>query len=123
MSKNEPDIRSSVAEYLTYVASTGNNDESFEIRYQDENIWLSQKMMAALYGVSTAAINQHIKKIYEDSELEPDSTIKDFLIVQTEGDRKINRKVKHYNLQMIIAVGFKVNNERAAQTKEKISWY
>lgn len=118
MSKNEPDIRSSAAEYLIYVASTGDNDESFEIRYQDENIWLSQKMMAALYGVSTAAINQHIKKIYEDSELEPDSTIKDFLIVQTEGDRKINRKVKHYNLQMIIAVGFKVNNERAVQFRK-----
>ena len=85
--KKEIAIRSSAAEYLTFVASTGESDASFEMRYEDENIWLTQKMMATLYDVSVAAINQHIKKVYDDSELEPDSTIKKFLIVQKEGSR------------------------------------
>ena len=86
--KEEISIRSSAAEYLTYVASVGGQQNSFEMRYEDENIWLTQKMMATLYDVSVAAINQHIKKIYEDSELEPESTIKKFLIVQMEGTRQ-----------------------------------
>ena len=109
-------IRSSAAEYLTYVAAAGEN--GVELRYEDENIWLTQKMLSALYGVSISAINQHIKKIYEDKELEEKSTIKNFLIVQDEGNRKISRNVIHYNLQMIIAVGFKVDNERAIQFRK-----
>lgn len=117
-SKDEVTIRSSAAEYLTYVASVGDREDSIEMRYEDENIWLTQKMMAALYDVSTAAINQHIRKIYDDSELEPDSTIKKYLTVQTEGSRQVSRETKHYNLQMIIAVGFKVNNERAVQFRK-----
>ena len=109
-------LRSSAAEYLTYVAATGEN--GVELRYEDENIWLTQKMLSVLYGVSISAINQHIKKIYEDKELEEKSTIKNFLIVQDEGNRKISRNVIHYNLQMIIAVGFKVDNERAIQFRK-----
>lgn len=116
--KNEVSIRSSAAEYLTYVASVGDSTDSIEMRYEDENIWLTQKMMATLYDVSVAAINQHIKKVYDDSELEKDSTIKKYLIVQKEGDREVSREVAHYNLQMIIAVGFKVNNERAVQFRK-----
>ena len=116
--KVEATIRSSAAEYLTYVASVGNQQDSIEMRYEDENIWLTQKMMATLYDVSVAAINQHIKKVYDDSELEPDSTIKKYLIVQKEGSRQVRREVVHYNLQMIIAVGFKVNNERAVQFRK-----
>ena len=116
--KEEINIRSSAAEYLTYVASVGDQQDSVEMRYEDENIWLTQKMMATLYDVSVAAINQHIKKVYDDSELEPDSTIKKYLIVQKEGLRQVRREVAHYNLQMIIAVGFKVNNERAVQFRK-----
>ena len=116
--KDEITIRSSAAEYLTYVASVGDQKDSIEMRYEDENIWLTQKMMAVLYDVSVAAINQHIKKIYDDSELEEGSTIKKYLIVQDEGGRKVSRAVAHYNLQMIIAVGFKVNNERAVQFRK-----
>ncbi|MBP3635726.1 MAG: virulence RhuM family protein [Bacilli bacterium] len=111
--KNEITIRSSAAEYLTYVAAIGDNLESIEVRYEDENIWLTQKMLSTLYGVSISAINQHIKKIYDDNELDENSTIKNFLIVQKEGNRDISRNVVHYNLQMIIAIGFKVDNERA----------
>ena len=114
--KEDKLIRSSAAEYLTYVAAAGEN--GVELRYEDENIWLTQKMLSVLYGVSTSAINQHIKKIYEDKELEEKSTIKNFLIVQEEGRRKISRNVIHYNLQMIIAVGFKVDNERAIQFRK-----
>ena len=88
------------------------------MRYEDENIWLTQKMMATLYDVSLPTINAHIKKIYADSELEESATIRNFLIVQTEDSRKITRNTKHYNLQMIIAVGFKVNNERAVQFRK-----
>lgn len=119
MKKNkETTIRSSAAEYLTYVAATGSNDESIEMRYENENIWLTQKMMATLYDVGLPTINEHIKKIYEDSELQEESTIRKFRIVQTEGNRQVNREINHYNLQMIIAVGFKVNNERAVQFRK-----
>ncbi len=84
--KNDIAIRSSAAEYLTYIAATGDDSQSFEMRYEDENIWLTQKMMATLYDVSVSAINQHIKKIYDDNELTPIATIKNFLIVQKEGN-------------------------------------
>ena len=116
--KEEVTIRSSAAEYLTYVASVGDQQDSVEMRYEDENIWLTQKMMATLYDVDVRTINEHIKNIYLDSELEEDSTIRNFRIVQTEGSRKVTRDTKHYNLQMIIAVGFKVNNERAVQFRK-----
>ena len=116
--KDEMSIRSSAAEYLTYVATVGDQQDSIEMRYEDENIWLTQKMMAALYDVNVRTINEHIKKIYDDSELESISTIRKFRIVQTEGSRQVSREVAHYNLQMIIAVGFKVNNERAVQFRK-----
>ena len=116
--KEEISIRSSAAEYLTFVASTGNQPDSIEMRYEDENIWLTQKMMAALYDVGLPTINEHIKKIYNDSELEEQATIRKFRIVQTEGSRQVSREIAHYNLQMIIAVGFKVNNERAVQFRK-----
>ena len=116
--KKELAIRSSAAEYLTFVASTGESDASFEMRYEDENIWLTQKMMAALYDVGLPTINEHIKKIYADGELTEEVTIRKFRIVQTEGVRQVNREVTHYNLQLIIAVGFKVNNQRAVQFRK-----
>ena len=115
--KNLP-IHSSAAEYLTFVASTGESDASYEMRYEDENIWLTQKMMAALYDVGLPTINEHIKKIYSDGELTEEATIRKFRIVQTEGARQVNREVTHYNLQLIIAVGFKVNNQRAVQFRK-----
>jgi hypothetical protein len=113
-----PIIRSSAAEYLTYIAATGDNEQGFEMRYQDENIWLTQKMTAMLYDVEVNTINEHIKKIFADNELMPEATIRNFRIVQTEGSRQVEREVKHYNLQMIIAVGFKVNNSRAVQFRK-----
>lgn len=116
--KKELSPRSSAAEYLTFVASTGESDASYEMRYEDENIWLTQKMMAALYDVGLPTINEHIKKIYSDGELTGEATIRKFRIVQAEGARQVNREVTHYNLQLIIAVGFKVNNQRAVQFRK-----
>ena len=119
--KDEITIRSSAAEYLTYVASVGDQQDSIEMHYEDENIWLTQKMMATLFDVDVRTINEHIKKIYSDSELEEDSTIRNFRIVQTEGSRQVTRDTKHYSLQMIIAVGFKVNSERAVQFRKWVN--
>ena len=116
--KDDLSIRSSAAEYLTYVAAVGDQQESVEMRYEDENIWLTQKMMATLYDVSIPTINEHIKKVFSDSELQENSTIRKFRIVQQEGSRQVSREVVHYNLQMIIAVGFKVNNDRAVQFRK-----
>ena len=109
-------LRSSAAEYLTFIAASGKG--GVEALYADENIWLTQKMMAQLYDVSLPTINEHIKKIYDDGELTEEATIRKFRIVQIEGSRQVNREVIHYNLQMIIAVGFKVNNERAVRFRK-----
>lgn len=118
MENNKKDsalVRSSAAEYLTFVASTGEDKDSIEMRYENENIWLTQKMMATLYDVGLPTINEHIKKIYADHEQDEAATIRKFRIVQNEGGRQVTRSVNHYNLQMIIAVGFKVNNQRAVR--------
>lgn len=109
---------SSAAEYLTFVAASGGADENIEVRYEDENIWLTQKMMARVYGVDVRTINEHIKKIFEDAEIMQGATVRKIRIVQNEGGRQVSREVAHYNLQMIIAVGFKVNNERAVQFRK-----
>lgn len=119
--ENDITIRSSAAEYLTFIASTGDTQESMEMRYEDENIWLTQKMMAELYDVDVRTVNYHIGKIFADSELDESSTIRKFRIVQTEGPRQITREINHYNLQMIIAVGFKVNSERAVQFRKWVN--
>ena len=119
--KQEVMIRSSAAEYLTFVAATGENQDNIEMRYEDENIWLTQKMLATLYDVEVPTINYHIKKIFRDSELQSEATIRKFLIVQSEGSREVSRAVEHYNLQMIIAVGFKVNSERAVQFRKWVN--
>lgn len=116
--KKEVTIRSSAAEYLTFVAATGDSKESVEVRYEDENIWITQKMLAVLYEVETNTINYHIKKIFEDSELEEDSVIRNFRITASDGK---SYDTKHYNLQMIIAVGFKVNSERAVQFRKWVN--
>ena len=120
MTKKKVDvtIHSSAAEYLTYIAAVGDTAENMEMRYEDENIWLTQKMMAQLYDVSLSTINEHIKKIYGDNELTETATIRKFRIVQIEGSRQVSREVVHYNLQMIIAVGFKVNNDRAVHFRK-----
>ena len=104
--------------YLTYVASVGDQRDSIEMRYEDENIWLTQKMMATLYDVGTNTINYHIKKIFEDSELQENSVIRKFRITASDGK---SYNTNHYSLEMIIAVGFKVNSERAVQFRKWVN--
>jgi len=111
-------IRSSAAEYLIFVAATGDNPQSIEIRYENENIWLTQKRLATLYDVEVNTINYHIKKIFEDKELEEDSVIRKFRITATDGK---SYNANHYDLQMIIAIGFKVDNSRAVQFRKWIN--
>ena len=108
-------VRSSAAEYLTFVAASGSSETSVEMRYEDENVWLTQKMMAALYDVTVPAINQHLKRIFADRELDEEAVIKHYLTTAADGK---NYQVKHYNLQAIIAVGFKIENERAVQFRK-----
>ena len=116
--KDEITIRSSAAEYLTYVASVGDQQDSIEMRYEDENIWLTQKMMATLYDVDVRTINYHVKKILGDSELQEDSVVRNFRITAADGK---NYSTNHYSLEMIIAVGFKVNSERAVQFRKWVN--
>ena len=113
MSQNKQLIRSSTAEYLSFIASTGQS--GVEAIYEDENIWLSQKMMATLYDVETHTINYHLKKIFSDAELSENSVIRKFRITGKDGK---NYDTMHYNLNAIIAVGYKVNSERAVQFRK-----
>ena len=106
-------IRSSSAEYLTFIAATG--DGGVNAVYADENIWLSQKMMGVLYNVNVRTINEHLQKIFKDSELQDDSVVRKFRITASDGK---NYETQHYNLSAIIAVGYKVNSERAVQFRK-----
>ena len=107
--------KSSAAQFITYIASTGAGGEKYEIRYEDENIWMSQKMLAAVYGIEINSINYHIKKIFADAELDENSVIRKIRITGSDGK---SYSVNHYNLQVIIALGFKIDNERAVQFRK-----
>ncbi len=122
MAQDKPkkdNLRSSASEYLSYVAATGQSDE--EVRYEDETIWLTQRLMAVLFDVNVRTISAHLRKIYADSELTEVSTTREFRIRQTEGNRQVERDVRHYSLPVIIAVGFKVNSERAVQFRKWVN--
>jgi hypothetical protein len=111
--KNNDIIRSSAAEYLTFMATTG--ESAVEVIYAYENIWLSQKMMGILYDVNVRTISNHLQKVFIDNELQQDSVIRKFRITATDGK---NYETQHYNLSAIIAVGYKVNSERAVQFRK-----
>jgi len=106
-------VRSSAAEYLTFLAASGSG--GVEAVYADENVWLSQKMMGQLYDVETHTINYHLKKVFADSELQEDSVVRNFRITAADGK---TYDTQHYNVSAIIAVGYKVNSERAVQFRK-----
>ena len=106
-------VRSSAAEYLTFIAATGSG--GVEAVYADESIWLTQKMMGVLYNVETHTVNYHLKKVFADSELEENSVIRNFRITAADGK---SYNTQHYKLPAIIAVGYKVNSERAVQFRK-----
>lgn len=101
------------SELILYQTEDGKT--KIEVRLQGETVWLSQKLMAELFQVTIPTINEHIKTIYDDGELEAEATIRKFLIVQTEGSRQVKRSVDYYNLDMIISVGYRVNSIRGTQ--------
>jgi len=109
-------IRNSTAEFLIFTAEGG--EESIEVRYEDETIWLSQKIMAVLFDVNVRTINEHLKNIFEGGELSPEATIRNFRIVQIEGNREVSRNIEYYCLDAIISTGYRVNSKRATQFRQ-----
>lgn len=106
-------VRSSAAEYLTFITATGESDVNAV--YCDENVWLTQKMMGLLYNVETHTINYHLKKIFSDGEVDENSVIRKFRITAADGK---TYNTNHYNLSAIIAVGNKVDSPRAVQFRK-----
>lgn len=114
--ENKLTIRNSTTEFLIFTQQAG--EGGIEVRYEEGSIWLTQKLMAELFDVTTANVNTHIKNIYKEKELVQNLTIKEFLIVQKEGERQVSRSVDHYNLDVIISVGYRVNSKRATQFRQ-----
>ena len=115
MKKNQQ-IRNSTAEFLIFAMQ--GDAEGIEVRLEDDTVWLTQQMLAELYGTTKQNISLHILNIYEEEELSRESTVKDFLTVRNEGNRKVNRRLEYYNLDIIIAVGYRVNSKRATQFRQ-----
>lgn len=109
-------IRNSTAEFLIFTNQS--KTSTIEVRYEDETIWLSQKLIAELFDVEVNTINYHLKEIYKSGEIQEERTIRKFRIVQTEGSREVNREIDFYNLDAIISVGFRVNSVRATQFRQ-----
>ncbi|MCC2596063.1 virulence RhuM family protein [Pusillimonas sp. MFBS29] len=109
-------IRNSTAEFLIFTGQAG--EQSIEARYEDETLWLSQKLMAELFGVDVRTVSEHLKNIFASHELAPEATIRKFRIVQQEGQREVSRAVDFYNLDAIISVGYRVNSIRATQFRQ-----
>ncbi|MCX7028277.1 MAG: virulence RhuM family protein [Spirochaetes bacterium] len=116
MSEKNLQIRNSTAEFLIFTRQAG--EDSIEVRVEDGTVWLTQKIMATLFNVDVRTINEHLVNLYETKEQLRDATIRKFRIVQTEGTREVSREVDHYNLDAIIAVGFRVNSARAIQFRQ-----
>ncbi len=109
-------IRNSTAEFLIFTGQAG--EQSIEARYEDETVWLSQKLMAELFAVDVRTVSEHLKNIYDAAELQREATVRNFRTVQTEGSREVARNVDFYNLDAIISVGYRVNSVRATQFRQ-----
>ena len=106
-------IRSSSAEFLIFERQT--HDKGIQVKFENGDLWLTQKAMSELYNCSPDNIGLHLKNIYNDLELDQNSTTEDFSVVQKEGIREVTRKLKYYNLDAVISVGYRVNSDRAIQ--------
>jgi hypothetical protein len=109
-------IRNSTAEFLIFTSQAGEN--TIEVRVEDETVWLTQKLIAELFTVTVPTINEHLANLYGQKEIEKGATIRKFRTVQKEGNREVSRNIDYYNLDAIIAVGFRVNSERAIQFRQ-----
>jgi len=106
-------IRNSTAEFLIFQSQA--KEDSIEVKFEDETVWLSQKMIAKLFDVDVRTINEHLKNIYKNNELIENATVRNFRIVQKEGSRDVERNIEFYNLDVIISVGYRVNSKRATE--------
>ncbi|MDQ7060823.1 MAG: RhuM family protein [Sulfurimonas sp.] len=106
-------IRNSTTEFLIFT--TANGEDTIEVKVEDETVWLTQKLIAKLFDINVATINEHLKKIFRTNELEEKSTIRKFLIVQKEGKREVSRNIDHYNLEVIISLGYRINSKKATE--------
>ena len=113
MSNKDLYIRSSSAEFLIFEQQK--KEHGIEVRFEDGDLWLTQKAMSKLYDCSSDNVGLHLKNIYTDLELDRNSTTEEFSVVQKEGNREVKRKVKYYNLDAVISVGYRVNTDRAIQ--------
>lgn len=109
----ELSIRSSAAEFLIF--ETQAKEDSIEVRYEDNTLWLTQKMMCRLFDVEKSTLSEHLENIYSSQELTKEATVRNFRTVQTEGNRQVTREILHYNLEAIISVGYRVNSIKATQ--------
>ena len=109
-------IRNSTAEFLTFASQ--NEGNSIEVRFEENMLWLTQQLIAELFGTTKQNVSLHIQNIIADGELAADATVKDFLTVRQEGDRQVSRTLEYYNLDMIIAVGYRVNSKRATEFRQ-----
>ena len=110
-------IRSSSAEFLIFERQT--HDKGIQVRFEDGDLWLTQKAIGELFNIDRTVVTKHIKNIYSELELNEDSTSANFALVQKEGNREITRNVLFYNLDMVISVGYKVNSDRAIQFRRR----
>ena len=106
-------IRNSTAEFLIFTTSNG--QDTIEVKVEDETVWLTQKLIAKLFDINVATVNEHLKNIFKTHELEENSTIRKFLIVQKEGKREVSRNIDHYNLEVIISLGYRINSNKATE--------
>ena len=109
-------IRNSTAEFLTFASQ--NEGNSIEVRFEENTLWLTQQLIAELFGTTKQNVSLHIQNIIADGELAADATVKDFLTVRQEGDRQVSRALEYYNLDMIIAVGYRINSKRATEFRQ-----
>ena len=116
MTEKKLQIRNSTAEFLIFSKQAG--EDTIEVRVQDENVWLTQKLIAKLFDVEVNTVNYHIKDVFNSGEQDESSTIRKFRIVQKEGKRNVERELDFYNLDMIISVGYRVNSDRALQFRQ-----
>lgn len=116
MENKKLQIRNSTAEFLTFTAETG--EKSIEVLYAEENVWATQEMMTILYDTTKQNISAHLVKAFKENEIDDEATVKEFLTVQIEGEREVQRKRKFFSLEAIISVGFRVNSTRAVQFRQ-----
>jgi hypothetical protein len=104
-------IRNSTAEFLIFTSQA--NEDGIEVRVEDENVWLTQKLIAKLFDVVKSTVSEHLKAIFDTRELSKEATVRNFRTVQTEGDRTVSRDLEHYNLEAIISLGYRINSDKA----------